>query len=114
MAVTRWEDMALVLPASGWVVGGKIDPAPLHAKLNEVGAEGWELATSFDTNRGRSATMRPASVLSPPDFAISRWGASAGCVMAMEPGLATKQLKSRCHKRFCERQLLREPRRGQA
>ena len=46
----RWEYMTLMLPASGFAFGGKIDAQKLTDRLNELGSKGWELVSVFDTN----------------------------------------------------------------
>lgn len=46
----RWEYMTLVFAAKGIVLGGKFDARQLNLRLNELGNEGWELVSVFDTN----------------------------------------------------------------
>ena len=42
--------MTLMLPATGFMLGGKIDAQKLTDRLNQLGGEGWELVSIFDTN----------------------------------------------------------------
>jgi hypothetical protein len=46
----KWEYMTLKIETTGWT-GGKFDEFDLDARLNELGRQGWELATAFDTNQ---------------------------------------------------------------
>ena len=51
----KWEYMTIALPAHGFL-GGKIDPDELTARLDEVGAAGWELVNVFATAQGYGKT----------------------------------------------------------
>jgi hypothetical protein len=46
----KWEYMTLMLPATGLMLGGKIDAQKLTDRLNQLGSERWELVSVFDTN----------------------------------------------------------------
>jgi hypothetical protein len=46
----KWEYATVMFEASGWFVGGALDGEKLNNRLNELGQEGWELVTVFDTN----------------------------------------------------------------
>ena len=46
----KWEYMTLMLQATGFMLGGKIDADQLTERLNKLGSEGWELVSVFDTN----------------------------------------------------------------
>jgi hypothetical protein len=42
---------------AGWFsAGGEVDTSAIDRHLNELGAEGWELISAFDTNMGHGAT----------------------------------------------------------
>jgi hypothetical protein len=59
----RWEYMTLMLRASGFVLGGKIDAQKLTDRLNELGTEGWELVSAFDTSMLEGRTRDVIAVL---------------------------------------------------
>jgi hypothetical protein len=61
--MTRWEYMTLMLPASGFFLGGKIDAQKLTDRLNRLGNEGWELVNVFDTNMYQGQTREVFAVL---------------------------------------------------
>jgi hypothetical protein len=46
----KWEYMTLMLPASGLILGGKIDAQKFTDRLNQLGNERWELVSIFDTS----------------------------------------------------------------
>jgi Domain of unknown function (DUF4177) len=46
----KWEYMTVMLPATGLILGGKIDAQKLTDRLNQLGSERWELVSIFDTN----------------------------------------------------------------
>ena len=50
-----WEYKTVSL-ATGGLLGGKFDPEKLDEVLNDLGAEGWELTSAFDTNQSYGAT----------------------------------------------------------
>jgi hypothetical protein len=45
----KWEYKTIKLEATGFM-GGKIDEAQLDRRMNELGAQGWELGAAFDTD----------------------------------------------------------------
>ena len=45
----KWEYQTLKLRATG-LMGGKFDAAQLDRAMNDLGQQGWELVTAFDTN----------------------------------------------------------------
>ena len=49
------EYKTIKLQATGFT-GGKIDETKLDDMMNELGAQGWELVTGFDTNKGYGET----------------------------------------------------------
>jgi len=50
-----WEYQTIKLRAKG-LLGGKTDEVQLDAMMNELGAQGWELAAAFDTNEAYGST----------------------------------------------------------
>lgn len=52
----RWEYKTIKLATTGFWVGGKLDEAKFDAMLNELGRDGWELVSAFDTNQSYGAT----------------------------------------------------------
>ncbi len=59
----KWEYMTLTLSASGLILGGKIDGQKLTDRLNQLGSEGWELVSVFDTNMLEGKTRDVIAVL---------------------------------------------------
>ena len=59
MARTRWEYMTLDVGVTGFWLGPELDGNALTAKLNELGAEGWESVglTAMETNQGRTKNL---------------------------------------------------------
>jgi hypothetical protein len=48
----NWEYKTLTFEAAGfWSGGGKLDAQLLTGQLNELGSEGWELVSIFDTTK---------------------------------------------------------------
>lgn len=45
----NWEYKTIKMKARG-VIGGLVDTEELDARLNEMGARGWELVNVFDTS----------------------------------------------------------------
>ena len=62
----KWEYMTLMLPASGFILGGKIDGQKLTDRLNQLGSEGWELVSVFDTNMLDGKTRDVIAILKRP------------------------------------------------
>jgi len=48
---TQWEYKTVMIKATGWFSGGKVDVNVLDERLSALGQEGWELASGFDTNK---------------------------------------------------------------
>ncbi|MBL7152888.1 MAG: DUF4177 domain-containing protein [Phycisphaerae bacterium] len=47
----QWEYKTVMIKATGWFSGGKVDVNELDERLNALGQDGWELASGFDTNK---------------------------------------------------------------
>jgi hypothetical protein len=62
----KWEYMTVMLPASGMVLGGKIDGQKFTDRLNQLGSERWELVSVFDTNMLDGKTRDVIAVLKRP------------------------------------------------
>ena len=60
-----WEYTTFLLAATGFL-GGKVDGDALTGKLNELGAQGWELVAMFDTNMAHGRTREIVAVLKRP------------------------------------------------
>ena len=50
-----WEYQTIQLEARG-IMGGIIDIETFQSDLNELGRDGWELVTCFDTNMSQGQT----------------------------------------------------------
>ena len=48
MQATRWEYQTVKLEPGGFF-GGKMDEEEMRRALNRMGADGWELVSTFDT-----------------------------------------------------------------
>ena len=59
----KWEYMTLMLPATGFVLGGDIDAQKLTDRLYERGYEGWELVSVFDTTMLDGGTRNVVAIL---------------------------------------------------
>lgn len=51
----QWEYKTIKLQTKGFL-GVKFDEAELDEFMNQLGSEGWELTTAFDTNEGYGRT----------------------------------------------------------
>jgi len=51
----RWEYKTIKLATTGFL-GGKFDAEQLDLYMNELGSQGWELVTGFDTNKSYGET----------------------------------------------------------
>jgi len=47
----QWEYKTVMIKATGWFSGGKVDVNVLDERLNALGQDGWELTSGFDTNK---------------------------------------------------------------
>lgn len=53
----NWEYKTLLLSIAGFATP-KVDPAAINASLNDLGRDGWELVSAFDTNAGAGASYQ--------------------------------------------------------
>lgn len=51
MSLPRYEYAVITFDTSSFFSGASLDVERYHSKLNEYGAEGWELVSVFDLNR---------------------------------------------------------------
>jgi hypothetical protein len=61
--MTRWEYMVLDVGVSGFFLGPDLDGDALTAKLNELGADGWEALTIAPMTVGAGSTSNLVIVL---------------------------------------------------
>jgi len=61
----QWEYFVMTLADTTWM-GGVVDAADTSAKLNALGAQGWELVSAFDTAQGRGGSRTYVYVLKRP------------------------------------------------
>ncbi len=61
-----WEYRTVVFDVSGWLIGGKLDGQGFNDRLNQLGEEGWELVSVFDTNHTQGGTRDVVAVLKRP------------------------------------------------
>ena len=59
----KWEYRTVVFEVSGWFVGGKLDGQKFNDRLNQLGEEGWELVSVFDTNFAEGGTRDVVAVM---------------------------------------------------
>ena len=62
---TRWEYNTVIFE-SKWFVSGRLDGERFQAKLDELGREGWELVSVFDTNIHEGVTAQVVAVFKRP------------------------------------------------
>ena len=51
----KWEYKTIKLATTGFA-GGKLDETKLEHFMNELGSQGWELVSAFDTNQAQGET----------------------------------------------------------
>ena len=64
--MTRWEYMILDVGVGGFFLGPDLDGEALTAKLNELGAAGWEAVTVSPITVGAGSTRNLVIVLKRP------------------------------------------------
>jgi hypothetical protein len=72
----QWEYTVLTLganpPSAFSSTSGEFDALELTRRMNELGRQGWELASAFDTNRLRGATQEIVLFFKRPTASHSR------------------------------------------
>ncbi len=58
----KWEYRTLKLDTTKYVFGSDLDATKLDQYMNQLGEEGWELVTAFDTNVGSGQTKDVVAV----------------------------------------------------
>ena len=58
----RWEYKTIKLKTTGWLTGGELNAADFDGILNELGDDGWELISAFDTNQAYGASLDVVAV----------------------------------------------------
>ena len=66
MPMTRWEYTVLDVGVAGFFLGPDLDGDALSAKLNELGADGWEAVTVAPMTVGAGSTRNLVIVLKRP------------------------------------------------
>lgn len=61
----RWEYKAVSLGTTGFI-GGELDEEAFNVLLNRYGGEGWELVSTFDTNKAGGTTRDVVAVFKRP------------------------------------------------
>ena len=59
--MARWEYQTLKFDVAGFF-GPDVRPETLDEALNALGAQGWELSSAFDVNRGHGRTSEIVAV----------------------------------------------------
>ena len=59
----QWEYRTVKVEAKGWFAGGVLDQPKFETALNELGRDGWELVSTFDTNMLHGQTREIVAVL---------------------------------------------------
>ena len=57
----KWEYKTIKVELKGFL-GGILDIPDFTAKLNQLGEQGWELVSTFDTNLGNGASREAIAV----------------------------------------------------
>lgn len=63
----QWEYKTLKVKSGGFL-GGKVDTEKLQEEMNQLGREGWELVSCFDTSMGEGASREIISVFKRKKF----------------------------------------------
>lgn len=65
MSSRVWEYEVLKVEPGGFF-GGKVDTGELKARLNALGRQGWELASTIETNLSNGASREAVLILKRP------------------------------------------------
>jgi hypothetical protein len=60
-----WEYKTITVSIAGFMFP-KFDAASVESGMNELGREGWELVTAFDTNAGAGASYQLVAIFKRP------------------------------------------------
>jgi len=60
--MAKWEYKTIKVDVKGTFIGGVLDVATFDAKLNELGRDGWELISAFDTNMQQGASREAIAI----------------------------------------------------
>jgi len=66
MEKTKWEYKTIKLNANKGFMGGKTNVDEINMRLNELGDDKWELATSFTTQMGYGSSRDVILILKKP------------------------------------------------
>lgn len=61
----NWEYKTIKLATTGFS-GGKLNEVELEEKMNQLGQQGWELTTAFDTNQSYGQTRDVVAIFKRP------------------------------------------------
>jgi Domain of unknown function (DUF4177) len=62
----NWEYRTVMFDASDWFLGGRLDGQQFNDRLNQLGEEGCELVSVFDTNFTQGGTRDVVAVMKRP------------------------------------------------
>jgi hypothetical protein len=62
----KWEYKTAKLDTKGWFIGGILDTQTFDQLLNNMGRDGWELVSAFDTNQAYGASREAVAVFKRP------------------------------------------------
>ncbi|MCX7418578.1 MAG: DUF4177 domain-containing protein [Planctomycetia bacterium] len=65
-ATQNWEYTTLKVVAKDWFLAGTLDQTLFDSRLNQLGKDGWELVSVFDTSVVKEATGEIVAVLKRP------------------------------------------------
>jgi hypothetical protein len=61
----KWEYKTIKLRTTGFL-GGKFDETQFDRTINDLGLQGWELTSAFDTNEGYGNTRDVVAIFKRP------------------------------------------------
>lgn len=62
ITLEKWEYMTIKIETKGFL-GGKLDTQELDSQLNRLGEQGWELVSSFSTNKAYGESRDVVAIL---------------------------------------------------
>jgi hypothetical protein len=63
--IMKWEYRTIKTDTKGFA-GGKFDQQEFEQLMNELGQQGWELVSAFDTNQTHGASRHVVAILKRP------------------------------------------------